>query len=207
MIITTPGASDANSYASIAEADAYNSSRPQGASWAALTQVEKESALKYSALLLDASFVWTGIATGATVPPLGPTDPDPAPDEPNPGQVMCWPRTGMFNRIGMPIDPMVNPDELKYAQAEYARQAAIADLTADNEAVKMGLSSVSAGSVSVSFQDKGSAASVALANPAYAYLSPMVPGAVRLILVPSWYTQQSILDLTAQGGYIFQVDR
>jgi hypothetical protein len=114
----------------------------------------------------------------------------------------------MLTRNGQPIHPMDIPMELKYAQAEYARQAAAADLTADNEAVKMGLSSVSAGSVSVSFQDKGSAAQVALSNPAYAYLSPVVPGAVRLILVPSWYTQQSILDVSMPpGGYMFQVDR
>jgi hypothetical protein len=140
-------------------------------------------------------------------------DPDggggPGPGEPNPKQVLCWPRVGMLTRNGMPIGPMVLPFELRAAQAEYARQAATADLTADNEAAKQGLSSVKAGSVSVAFHPREAGVSVALAGSDYAYLAASVPAAVRLLLVPSWYAQQRPLltALGAMGGYMFEADR
>ena len=92
------------------------------------------------------------------------------------------------------------------AQAEYARQASVTDLTADNEAAKQGLSSVKAGSVSVSFHKREATESVALASPAYAYLN--VPVAVRALLVPSWYLMQQVLNATLGGrDYMFEVDR
>jgi hypothetical protein len=93
----------------------------------------------------------------------------------------------------------------KYAQSEYARVAATTDVTADDDAAKAGLSSVAAGSVSVGFQNRDNKEKIVLSNPAYAYLGVTVPQAVRLLLVPSWYEQQSFL--ATQGGYMFQVDR
>jgi hypothetical protein len=331
-LVTTPGAPDANSYASVAEADAYNAARPFGTAWAALTQAQKEGALQYALLLLDASFQWTGQATGAvavgtqaaptprdvfmyqyrysdknTTPPgsgqfqingdnvypyVGVTtiefhiltddgvdirtwlssfpigtiiyaqdqndgtrfvrfqttavgvetvqlavtilsigafglinnqaceiafimqDPDgggpgPGPGEPNPKQVLCWPRVGMFTRNGTPIDSMVLPFELRAAQCEYARQAATTDLTADNEAAKQGLKSVKAGSVAVEFHPRDAATGIAMASSDYAYLGASVPAAVRILLVPSWYTQQRPLlaALGARSGFVFEAQR
>jgi len=194
MLITTPGAPDANSYASIDEADAYNAARPFATSWAALDAPSKEAALTWATLLLDSSFIWTGAAAN-------PCD-----------QALCWPRTGMFNRNGCAIDPATIPRELKYAQSEYARQLTITDLTATNDAAAQGIASVKAGSVSVSFTSRTPADTVALMNQRYAYLSKNVPDAVRLILVPSWYQQAEILISQAggAGGYnpfYFSVDR
>jgi hypothetical protein len=87
-IVTTPGDPMANSYASVAEADAYNAARPFGTAWASLTTEAKEGALQYAAILLDSTFIWTGVATA------------------NPGQVMGWPRNGMLTRTNMPSQNM-----------------------------------------------------------------------------------------------------
>ena len=190
MLDPTPGAATANTYADVTEADAFNAGRPFGTSWAALTTAQKEGALQYTALLLDSLFVWTGEATN---------------DVTFPDQVMCWPRVGMYDRNGKPIDPSVIPLELKYAQCEYARQSASSDLAANNDAMVQGIKSVKAGSVSVDFKDFDPATTLVLSNPAYAYLSAAVPVAVRLILVPSWYETQSFLEL--RGGLMLQVDR
>jgi len=191
MPLVTDPSLGANSYATVAEADAYNAARPFGTAWAALTPEAKEGALQFSTILLDASFIWTGEPTNLS------------------GQTLCWPRMGMFTRNGLPIDSMVIPIELKYAQAEYARQSVAADLTADNEAAKQGLASVGAGSVSVSFHPRESGVGIALAGSDYAYLSNAVPGAVRLLLVPSWYVEQRpILEaLGSRGGFMFEADR
>jgi hypothetical protein len=329
MIVVTPGAPDANSYATVAEADAYNAARPYGTAWAALTPEAKEGALVYATLLLDGSFQWTGQATGTTVVPTAsqPAPRDvfmyeyrystntgtppgsgqfqfndivypygavtsvelhiltnsgvdirtwlksfpvgtiiyaqdqnegaifvrlqttavgvevtpttvrfnvtvmsvgtaalnnnqacelafqmqdqipsgPGPGEPNSEQLLCWPRVGMYTRNRQLIAAMHIPYELKMAQAEYARQASVADLTADNEAAKQGLSNVKAGSVSVSFHERSQADSLVLAGSGYSYLN--VPGAVRILLVPSWYTAQPFLNTVAGRDYMFQVDR
>lgn len=191
-LVETPGDPTANTYATVAEADAYNAARPSGGTgWAALTPEQKEGALAYTTSLLDSAFVWTG------TPSLGA----------NPSQALCWPRMGMLTRNGVPIDPMVIPKELKDAHCEYARQAANADIAADDDAAKAGLSSVKAGSVSVGFQSRKAAEGVALSTQAYSYLGNAVPYAVRLLLVPSWYQQQAILAAATQRGIYVKADR
>lgn len=189
-IDTTPAGPSANSYASVSEADAYNATRPFAASWASLTTDQKEGALKWAAVLLDSTFAWTGTATTME-------------------QTLCWPRSGMLTRNRFPIDPMTLPSELKMAQIEYARQLSVADLTATNDAAAQGIASVGAGSVSVSFKNSGAAETIALQSSAYAYLSKNVPDAVRLLLVPSWYTQHPVLisDARAAGGVVFEIFR
>jgi len=189
-IDVTPGGPTANSYATVAEADLYNSTRPQGGAWTGADSA-KEGALKWAALLLDASFVWTGSASTDT-------------------QNLCWPRTGMLTRNGFPIDPAVIPDDLKYAQCEYARQLMVTDLTATNDVAVQGITSVKAGSVGVTFnKNRTQAEEVALMHSNYDYLTKNIPDAVRLLLVPSWYTQQQVLisDPKMLQPFYLTVDR
>lgn len=194
-LIVTPGGPDTNSYADLAEADDYNSSRPFADSWASLTPEVKTSALLYAALLLDSTFLWTGNAA-------------------TPEQQLCWPRVGMVTRNGFPIDPTTIPRELKMSQSEYARQLSVTDLTATNDALVQGISMVRAGSVMTSFSKTYTQSEmVALMNTNYAYLSKNVPDAARIILPPSWYKEMPILiGAGGKGGggynpFYFSVDR
>lgn len=57
------GLSDANSYASVAEADAYFASRPRSTSWASLTVDAKGGYLVHATRYLDASVIWEGTRT------------------------------------------------------------------------------------------------------------------------------------------------
>lgn len=191
-LVTTPGAANADSYATIAEADAYNASRPFSSAWTG-TDAAKEAALKQATRLLDASFAWTGAAVDGV-------------------QALMWPRSGMYSRTGYAIAPTVIPQALKDAQSEFARQLLEADRTADDDAQKLNIAEVKAGSVAVKFKSlMGSLsdpygaldAEVLRQGRAFDYLSRFVPDAVRLLLVPSWYTESAV----TRASLIFEVDQ
>lgn len=191
-LVTTPGAANADSYATIAEADAYNASRPFSTAWTGADSA-KEAALKQAARLLDASFAWTGAAVDGT-------------------QALMWPRSGMFSRTGYPISEAAIPQALKDAQSEFARQLLEADRTADDDAQKLNISEVKAGSVAVKFKSMlGSQtdpygtldAEAMRLGRAFDYLSRMVPDAVRLLLVPSWYSEAAV----TRASLIFEVNQ
>ena len=178
-LVTTPGAANADSYASVAELDAYLAARVPTATLATGTTAQKEAALRAAARVLDASFVWTGTAVDST-------------------QALTWPRNGMFTRNSFAIANTVNPVDLKNAQCELAAQMHAVNLTADNEALKQGITSVRAGSVAVTFKetDKSSTESadidIRLMDPALAWAARAIPDAVRLLLVASWYVRESV---------------
>lgn len=178
--VTTPGAANANSYASVAEFKTYRDSRLPAVAWAvAATDPEIEVALIMAARLQDALFDWTGTAADEV-------------------QALSWPRIGMLNRNGFAIASTVNPQALKDAQCEFALQLGNGDRVSDDDAAKSNLSSVKAGSVAVSFQnvDTSSPEAVDMAirrmGSEFNYISKTVPDAVRQLLVPSWFNQPSI---------------
>lgn len=174
---TTVGGASANSYASVAEFDAYWALwTARAPSWiATATQAQKEANLMAAAMMLDALVTWTGVATTDT-------------------QALTWPRSGMLNKNGRQLSSSVNPNELKNAQCEYAGQLGDTDWLADDDAAKNSISSVQAGDVSVSFQratlGTTTAADIAvrLASPEFAFMSKEIPSAVRNLLVKSWYS-------------------
>jgi hypothetical protein len=160
-LITTPGAANADSYATLLEADAWHAGRLIAGEWGT-GEAQKEAALRMAALLLDSLFVWTGTPTDAV-------------------QALAWPRTGMLTRNGFPLSPVVIPRELKYAQAEFARQLIIEDLLANDDIVRQGIVGLKAGSIELKFAErKGETSSLEL-------MRRPVPDAVALLLVPSWY--------------------
>lgn len=187
----TPGASDANSYCSVEEADAYNASRLFASTWSAADETTKTAALLEAARLLDSSFDWTGRAADET-------------------QYMAWPRTGMFSKNKFLIDPTTIPQQLKEAQAEFARQLIDGDRTADNDAFKAGLEGLTAGPVTLKFRvpDGGSSptdkdADVRRQGPDFDYLASWIPDAVRNLLVKTWYRTATVtqpLVFAAFGG-------
>jgi hypothetical protein len=103
----TAGAADANSYASVAEADAYLAVRGDTATWTALTLGAKEAKLQWAAIYLD-TLTFKGTRSTST-------------------QALQWPRIGVWDRDGFEVDGI--PQALKNAQAEMAFQLIANDWT------------------------------------------------------------------------------
>lgn len=146
---TTVAGANANSYATLAEANTYFDERlPLPTPWVT-SGGTSERALLMATRILDAlaqprvrlvdgyyvtSRQWTGDPATAT-------------------QRLAWPRIGMFDANGNEIASDVIPRQLKEAQAELAGQLIISDTTLDNSVSVAGITSVRAGSVSLSFKD------------------------------------------------------
>lgn len=191
-LVTTPGASNADSYASVAEADACNATNLYASGWAAQPLADKENALRMAARLLDSMpAAWTGKASDPAVQGLG------------------WPRIGMKNRNGYPIPNDSIPQNLKCAQAEYARLLTEADLTAGSSAsgaAASGIKSVSAGGVSVTFGSTSAGSTSGPPGPDVsktygkeAELMAAVPSSVIQLLVPSWLRDPRDIDAPHTG--------
>ncbi|MES2360043.1 MAG: DnaT-like ssDNA-binding protein [Gemmatimonadota bacterium] len=180
-IISTPGASNANSYLTVVEADAYYDTRVPGVVFDAWDGADSKEALLINAtrmldklLLPDVKelFYQNGVAyyrvhpawTGLPATTV---------------QRLCWPRSSMFDQNGNAIGTNVIPEDLKFATAEFAGQLGVADRQLDNDVVLQGLKSVKAGSVALSFDTAGLS------------VSYVIPAAVYNLLVPSWYTNET----------------
>lgn len=182
-LIETPGSATANTYATLAEFNAYAVNRVPTLTWfTTATDPQKEAALQAAARELDACFTWTGVAVDDV-------------------QALTWPRSGMLTRNGFPIATTVIPVDLKEAQCEMALQLGASDRLGDNSAFKKGITSLKAGSVALSFSDvQGSqnsnieAADIAIRKKQsdLNYVSDVVPDEVRRLLVPSWFAQPSV---------------
>lgn len=179
-IVSTPGASNANSYLEVSEADTYFEGRVAlDPAWGDTDNDQKIAQLVMATRLLDsllrgqktlvrpmngqdAYYVigrkWTGAPATTT-------------------QKLAWPRSGMYDQNGNAIAETVIPDALKDATAEFAGQLGISDRSLDYDVAVQGITSVKAGSVAVTFRD-GHIATFTL------------PQAVIDLLVPSWYTEE-----------------
>lgn len=178
-LVATAGAANANSYAEVADLDAYAATRPGTPSWFATASTPaKEAALIMATRMLDGRLVWTGAAA------------DPA------TQALGWPRTGMANRNGYAIDSTVLPTGLVEATCEQALQMGAGSGLADNDPLNQGVTSVKAGSVAVTFKELDEstpeAADIAFRKKEQELAWASVPDSVRALLVPTWYTTQGI---------------
>lgn len=154
-LVETVGGATSNTYATLAEATAYFNARlPLNPPWEDAD--DPTAALAMAARVLDAfvqplrMFIvgdrglggsyyvrrrqWTGLPATTT-------------------QKLAWPRTGMFDANGNAIPSNIIPQALKDMQSELAGQLILADTTLDNAVSVGGITSVRAGSVSVSFKD------------------------------------------------------
>jgi hypothetical protein len=166
---TTVGGANANSYATLAEADAYNAAHPYGSTWTG-TDPQKEAALIIATLVLDGwPRSWTGTAVDGV-------------------QALTWPRNGMFTRNGYAIAGTIIPKELKNAQSELARKILEADVTANNDIVNQGIKSIGVGPISLSFAglDAVNSRLVSRIQRELDAMMAMMPDSVKLLLVPSW---------------------
>jgi hypothetical protein len=166
VIVATPGAADANSYATVSGANTYHEGRLNSDAW-----VDADADVKMAALVMAARYLdaipggWTGAASTET-------------------QALVWPRTGMASRNGFAIASGEIPQTLKDAQAEFARQLIVEDSTESDSVVSAGLSGLTAGPVSLKFREPMSQKDMSI--PSNRAFARMIPDAVRALLVPSW---------------------
>jgi hypothetical protein len=134
VVVATPGASDANSYLTRAEADTYFESRLHTDDWNDASTATKDKAIVMATRLLDSMYDWVQFPTDQT-------------------QALQWPRVGVvdFNELEY-IEDNVIPDRLKWATAELAMLLIAEDRTLDYDVESKGVSSFSAGPVSFSFK-------------------------------------------------------
>lgn len=182
--VIVPPASNANSYLTVAEAQTYFDSRAPVAGW---ENADSQEALVIMAtrtldMLLSGSRIYVPGTKGQVgYYRIGPRWSG-APTTTS--QPLAWPRTGMYNRNGGAIADNVIPQDLKNATAELAGALGTKDLLVDDANAVAGISSVRAGSVSVSF------------DTSVAMVTKMIPDAVIAMLVPSW-----VLNETIEGAY------
>lgn len=93
----------ANSYCTVAEADAYHSTRGNNPEWTAASPSDKELYLQWATRQIDSLFVFIG--TRSTVQ-----------------QALMWPRYNAWDRDGYPYNSSEVPIRLKNAEAEFAFQ-------------------------------------------------------------------------------------
>lgn len=135
VLIATPGASTANTYATLAEAETYFESRLHTTTWDAATDATKNEALAMAARLLDTSWEWICLPSNKT-------------------QALQWPRNGVLDALklnNIPSDEI--PHLLKEAQSELAAQLIPEDRTLDYAVEAKGIRALRAGSVALEFRD------------------------------------------------------
>ena len=155
-IISTPGAADANSYLTVAEAQAYFDTRLHSEVWDTLDQ---EAALINATRLIDAYVCFTGSSATST-------------------QALAWPRIGMLSLQGFPIPSsgaLSIPIQLKNATAELALLlGGEDDRTLEDEIAMAGLTKLKVGPVELGWKND------------IEKIKEVVSNAVRSLLVPSW---------------------
>ena len=112
------GRADANSYASVADADAYHDGHLYASAWTAATTPNKEKALVMATRLIDGQFQFAGVrAVG--------------------GQALQWPRVSCLDPdaddsllSGRYVSSNVVPRGVSGATCEMARELLVADRTA-----------------------------------------------------------------------------
>lgn len=104
------GRADAESYASVAQADAYHAAMG-AASWAAATEGEREIALRKATAYVEAGYAWRGERVSST-------------------QALAWPRVGACrDGIELPSDEI--PVQLRRAVFELALKSLTSELMPD----------------------------------------------------------------------------
>jgi len=126
----TVGSADANSYVSLAEANAYFADRAHAESW---EEVEnQEQMLITASSQLDWYVTWKGTRVTGT-------------------QAMDWPRSGVYDKVGELYPEDVIPNDVKVAVYELALSSFDVDRTADGDLA--GLSEVRASSLMLKTDD------------------------------------------------------
>jgi hypothetical protein len=153
IIDSTVGGPAANSYISLAEANAFHLTSLDSVAWDDADNDQRARALLAATRLLESSLTWIGSAVSSA-------------------QALSWPRYGARTRTGYLFDPTVIPNAVKEATAELARLLlAGATTVAAND-----LKSLKAGPVNLVFTE-------AAANAEQAALPDSVYQMVRFLAI------------------------
>lgn len=131
-LIATAGAETANSYCTVAEAEAYHDTHLYATAWTAADEDQQIAALIWATRLLDEQVDWFGYVESLT-------------------QALRWPRAGVLDREGRQyVSSTTIPTFLKRATAELARHLLAGDRTQERS---IGIQSVVADAVQVTFDN------------------------------------------------------
>lgn len=135
-LVATAGASNANTYCTLAEAETYHESRTDdNGTWAGAADADKNIALAMATRLLDHLYTWYQWPSNTT-------------------QALQWPRNGMLDFLELSvIGSSTIPQQLKDATAEFARHLLEGDRTADYDVEAKGIKMLRAGPVTLEFKD------------------------------------------------------
>lgn len=152
-VVATPGDASANSYATLAEAEAYHTGHPYAETWAAADVLQAARALITATRLMDAQVRWYGAIATST-------------------QALGWPRLQAYDRHDRSIASTVIPQAIKDACCEYARQLLDRDRTADLASDVDGLKRVRVeGAVDVEFREGSSGGAKAMPDAVWLLLT------------------------------------
>ncbi len=112
-LVATPGAADANTYATLDEAESYHEGHLYATSWTGAAEATQKAALVMATRLLDYHISWDGWKTNLET------------------QKLAWPRQGLVTPESENVDDSTIPTFLKEATAEFARWLIDSDRTAE----------------------------------------------------------------------------
>ena len=115
------GLYNSNAYVSIADANAYFVDHGNPDTWSSLTDVQKESAIRYATYYLDGQYIWAGEVRTVT-------------------QKLGWPRIGAYDSEGRAITETAVPTQVVAACCELAllhTEAALNSTFARGGAIKI----------------------------------------------------------------------
>ena len=128
-LIDTAGATDANTYCSVADADTYlEEFRGHTSDWSSATDGDKGIALLWATILIDQKCNWKGQKVTDT-------------------QALRWPRSFIYDQDGYSTDNTTIPTWLARATAEYAFFLLQEDLTVETNRDLVGISELKAGPI------------------------------------------------------------
>lgn len=136
-IDATPKGASANSYSTQAAATIYFDERLNVTEWTAAVSDDKDRALIMATRLLDEFFDWYEYKTDRTTP-----------------QALMWPRSGLYDREGIAIDPDTIPDPIFRATCEIALFLLKSDRLAEPDLLGQGFSKAKLGPMDVTVDPK-----------------------------------------------------
>jgi len=130
----TPGSPTADSYATVAEGDAYHDTSLFATGWTGAVLADKERALKMATRLLDSYYTWLGQRTFSD-------------------QALGFPRTGLFRDTTIVVDSATIPPEIRNATAEFGKFLLANDPNQQNEAAAQGITKIKVSTIELTFKD------------------------------------------------------
>jgi hypothetical protein len=106
-LVVTAGASNSDSYNSLAELETYYTAHGAPEGWSTLDDVAKCKHARNAAAWMDRRWPWLGLITYAV----------------SPAQALAWPRSGAVDRDGRTIDRETIPTGIKSLHAEVTKLA------------------------------------------------------------------------------------